>query len=145
MADLIGDFSSILGHDPDWKSILGSLDTDQDRRLDYNEFLSAATNRVKLLNDENLKMAFQVLDKNGDGKVSAQELQETFATSVLNKDQLQMPISDDFWEQLVAEVDKDQNGFISFEEFKETMLEIIEKEHVIRESIYFKKRPAPEE
>jgi len=45
----------------------------------------------------------------------------------------------------VAEVDKDQNGFISFEEFKETMLEMIEKEHVIRESIYFKKRPAEEE
>jgi len=71
MADLIGKFSSILGHDPDWKSILRSLDTDKDRRLDYNEFLSAATNRVKLLNDENLRVAFQVLDKNGDGKVSA--------------------------------------------------------------------------
>ena len=86
MKDLSADFSSILGHDPDWQSILRSLDTNHDQRLDYNEFLSAAVNRVALLNDENLKVAFQVLDKNGDGQVSAQELKETFAKSYLIED-----------------------------------------------------------
>lgn len=82
MAELKGDFSSIIGHDPNWKQILKSLDTDGDGKLDFNEFLGAATNRVKLLNEENLEKAFKILDKNDDGRVCSHELKETFAAGV---------------------------------------------------------------
>ena len=73
------EFTSIIGHDPNWQQILNSLDINQDGALDFNEFISAATNRVILLNEENLKKAFCILDSNDDGRICAKELQERFA------------------------------------------------------------------
>jgi Ca2+-binding EF-hand superfamily protein len=71
MNELKGEFTSIIGHDPNWKTIIDSLDTNNDGKLDFNEFISAATNRVILLNEENLIKAFSILDTNDDGRVSA--------------------------------------------------------------------------
>lgn len=71
MQEFEGDFTAIFGRDTNWKNVMDSLDADKDGKLDFNEFLAAATDRVILLNDENLKKAFSILDKNDDGKVSA--------------------------------------------------------------------------
>ena len=57
---------------PDWESTLGALDTTNDGRMDYNEFLQGAANRYSMLeNEDNLKRAFAILDKDGDGRLSA--------------------------------------------------------------------------
>ena len=82
----MGDFSTIIGHDPNWKTVLKSLDANQDNKLDFNEFIAATSNRAELLNDENLKKAFSMIDTNDDGKVSAAELKETFAAGVYAPD-----------------------------------------------------------
>ena len=71
MQEFEGDFTAIFGRDTNWKNVMDSLDADKDGKLDFNEFLAAASDRVTLLNDENLKKAFSILDKNDDGKVSA--------------------------------------------------------------------------
>jgi len=69
----------MIGKKVNWNEILKTLDTDNDGKLDYNEFLQAATNKITLLNDENLKKAFTILDSNGDGRLCRHELQATFA------------------------------------------------------------------
>jgi Ca2+-binding EF-hand superfamily protein len=74
-----GDLTRILECDPDWHSIIKTLDTNNDVMLDYHEFLQAASNRVELLNEKNLVKAFNTLDMNGDGKIDADELKWTFA------------------------------------------------------------------
>lgn len=79
-----GDIARVLGTAKNWKEIFDALDTNGDGKLDYNEFLQAAANRIELLNDQNLQRAFSALDQNGDGKVSAEELKETFAAGVFN-------------------------------------------------------------
>lgn len=43
------------------------LDNDYSGTISYNEFVGAVTNKVALLSDANLKIAFNMLDKNGDG------------------------------------------------------------------------------
>ena len=51
MKEFMGDFSTIIGHGPDWMTVLKSLDANQDGKLDFNEFIAATSNRAELLND----------------------------------------------------------------------------------------------
>ena len=59
------------------------------------------------------------MDINGDGKISADELKETFAAGVIRKGKNQL--GDNFIEQLIQEADTNSDGFIDFEEFKTAM------------------------
>jgi calcium-dependent protein kinase len=55
------------------------MDTNRDGVIDYDEFMTAAADREKLLTSKNLKNAFNALDKNGNGKVDAEEIKAAFA------------------------------------------------------------------
>ena len=51
------------------------FDVDKDKRLDFDEFVTAATNRQRLINGKgNLKDAFDILDVDKDGLISIEEL-----------------------------------------------------------------------
>ena len=67
-------FVASYGKTPDWKSVISAMDTNNDGKIDYGEFLVAATNRVNLLSKQNLRATFSVLDANGDGRITADEL-----------------------------------------------------------------------
>ena len=41
-----------------------SIDTNGDGRIDYEELTTALYNRRKILNESNLRIAFEMLDKN---------------------------------------------------------------------------------
>jgi Ca2+-binding EF-hand superfamily protein len=43
------------------------LDTNHDGKIDYGEFITAAVNRSRLLNEANLDIAFKMFDKDGNG------------------------------------------------------------------------------
>ena len=67
-------FVASYGKNPDWKSVITAMDTNNDGLIDYGEFLTAATNRVDLLTKQNLAAAFNAIDVKGDGKITADEL-----------------------------------------------------------------------
>lgn len=46
------------------------MDTNNDGRIDYGEFITAMTNKDRLLNEENLRIAFDIFDLNKDGFIS---------------------------------------------------------------------------
>lgn len=50
-----------------------------DKLIDYNEFLTAACDRISQLSEKNLKIAFHALDENQDGFLSMEELKAGFA------------------------------------------------------------------
>ena len=60
-------FVSELGRDPDWERVIHAIDINKDGLIDYDEFMTAAADRLKLLTHWNLEAAFKVLDVNGDG------------------------------------------------------------------------------
>ena len=62
----------------DWHELVHQLDTNQDGKIDYGEFITAAVNRTKLLNEENLRIAFTLFDKDGNGQISIDELRAVF-------------------------------------------------------------------
>lgn len=49
---------------------------DRSGTIDYTEFVMATINEKNLLTEERLKMAFQMFDKDKNGSLSPEELQD---------------------------------------------------------------------
>lgn len=96
--------------EPDWNALIDALDVNSDNNIDYNEFVTAAYDRMSLLNKENLDKAFITLDLNGDGNIEVEELRAGFAGYMV-------VASDAGWQDMLNEVDTNGDGLISREEF----------------------------
>ena len=57
----------VKGNLPMFKEILDGMDKNLNGKVDYTEFLTAASNKRKLASEENLRMAFNMIDLNKDG------------------------------------------------------------------------------
>ena len=66
----------------DWDDILISIDSNNDGFVDFSEFVSAAFNRQKLINKENLQTAFKIFDKDGDGQITKEEMKSVFSGGI---------------------------------------------------------------
>ena len=120
--------STLWGKNPDWDTVIMSMDTNRDGVIDYDEFMVAAADREKLLNTTNLKNAFKALDKNGNGKIEAEEIKEAFAHANIDKlSSHGFDINDKYWEKLIADLDENKDGEISYEEFESHMLKIVDQ------------------
>lgn len=101
--------------------VIKKLDQDQNDCIEYEEFLRNIFDMQILLTKDNLKIAFESFDKDGNGVLTPDEIKE--ALGVLNDD-------DDGKENIVLRkiletMDSDGNGEISFDEFYDIMMRII--------------------
>lgn len=87
------------------KAIIQQADMDGDGTISWKELLLATTARHLAAKEERLWRSFKSLDLNGDGKLSVDELR-----GALEKDTEEI-------KALIAEVDKDQNGMVDYDEF----------------------------
>jgi len=95
----------------DLQQILESIDSDGSGQIDYTEFLAATLEKKSYQKEEVLWGAFRVFDKNGDGKISQNELEQVLCqTNVSEGDR-------DEIKKLLDSNDADGDGTISFEEF----------------------------
>ena len=103
---------NVFGKEADWEKVANAIDTNNDGLIDYDEFMTAASDRVKLLNEKNLRDAFAVLDKTGDGYISADELQEAFSGGSLKHDLPSQGVkfSEKYWKKLLDEIDSNKDG-----------------------------------
>lgn len=92
---------------------MNTLDKNCNGVIDYSEFLVAAADKETLLNNNNLMLAFNLMDADGNGSISRQELKNVFETSEKKDEEL--------WTEIFDEVDVNGDGAITFEEFKATM------------------------
>jgi len=106
--------------EPDVEEMLRSADLDGDGTIDYTEFIAAAFQKDLLLSGDNLMRAFRMFDTDGDGTISKEELKAVFGGGHVNQRGEQV------WDEIMAEVDKNQDGEISFEEFESGMRKIIQ-------------------
>lgn len=100
---------------PDLQQIMDDVDADGSGVIDYTEFL-AATLEKKVYHQEGICWAaFRVFDRNGDGKISKEEV-----AHILGDGDVQSVACRDLAE-LMADVDVNGDGEIDFQEFMDMM------------------------
>mmetsp|Transcript_28189 Transcript_28189/g.80059 ORF Transcript_28189/g.80059 Transcript_28189/m.80059 type:complete len:545 (+) Transcript_28189:154-1788(+) len=100
----------------DLQQILEDVDSDGSGVIDYTEFLAATLDKRAYLKEDVCWSAFRLFDKNGDGKISQEELK-----AVLNNDDVKDVAGVQAIAQLMQEIDGNGDGFIDFQEFMEMM------------------------
>ena len=79
-----------------WRELFSILDQNNDGKISYAEFLAGASDKATLLNEERLRMAFDVMDLNGDGTVTIDEIKWRFTSSNF-KGSTRLDVGEDFW------------------------------------------------
>ena len=108
--------------EPDVIAMMKKADTNGDGNVDYSEFIAAAFDKVKLLTEPNLQKAFKIFDQDGDGNISPEELKRVFGGGAVGFQQ-----GENVWNEILREVDSNNDGQISYEEFKVCMYSVIQK------------------
>ncbi len=100
--------------DEEVDKIFDAIDTDGSGAIDYSEFLMATMNESQLLSKENLKRAFKMFDKDNSGTISRDEIREALGD-----------MEEEIAEKIISEVDVNNDGEISFEEFETMMTSLV--------------------
>lgn len=95
------------------KEIFEAVDFNDSKTLDFSEFMVANINYKKNLNNKSLEKIFNVVDEDGSGFISHDELRK-----FLNYEKGQ---NDQLIDDMIKEVDEDNDKQISFNEFKAMM------------------------
>jgi len=96
----------------DLQQILEDVDSDGSGVIDYTEFLAATLDKRAYLQEDVCWSAFRLFDKNGDGKISQQELK-----MVLENDDVENMAGARAIAELMKEIDGNGDGVIDFQEF----------------------------
>eukprot|EP00330_Aristerostoma_sp_ATCC50986_P000951 CAMPEP_0114579374 /NCGR_PEP_ID=MMETSP0125-20121206/3759_1 /TAXON_ID=485358 ORGANISM="Aristerostoma sp., Strain ATCC 50986" /NCGR_SAMPLE_ID=MMETSP0125 /ASSEMBLY_ACC=CAM_ASM_000245 /LENGTH=105 /DNA_ID=CAMNT_0001770071 /DNA_START=1045 /DNA_END=1362 /DNA_ORIENTATION=- len=91
---------------------MSSIDADKSGVIDYTEFLAATMEKNLYMQEEKLYLAFKMFDKDGNGKISPDELKQ-----VLGNNQVYAQKDNSFWNELIKEADIDGDGEIDYNEF----------------------------
>ena len=98
------------------ENIFKEIDFNNDGSINFSEFLTVNIQKEKLLNEETLQKTFNLLDLDGNGFITLDELKESMPIEITSKLE---------WRELIEEVDKDGDNQMSFEEFKEMMQKLL--------------------
>ena len=107
--------------DMDWDQIIEECDFNNDGVIDFQEFMSACIDRQVLEKEEDLKIAFRLLDTNKDGVISLDDFEDLFNSYGGAK------MDAEIWNNLLYEADKNHDGVVSFSEFKDSMTNLLKK------------------
>jgi calcium-dependent protein kinase len=99
----------------DLQEILKHVDSDGSGIIDYTEFLAATLEKKQYVQEEVCWAAFRTFDKDGDGKITKQELE-----MVLKSDDVADAAAQSMAEVIKA-VDTNGDGEIDFQEFMQMM------------------------
>ena len=97
------------------KEMIAAVDADEDGAINFDEFLTLILKRFKDGDaEEELHQMFNMIDRDGDGKIDAEEL--TIAMGKIAEN-----LGPDEIMAMLKEADMDGDGKINFEEFKGIM------------------------
>ena len=99
--------------------ILDEIDTEKTGHISYEQFLRISIDQREILNENNLRSAFEKFDTNKDGKLSKEEIKNVLGIKDFA-----------YVNELLKLVDENKDGYISYEEFKSLMDCVLTKQKV---------------
>jgi calcium-dependent protein kinase len=105
----------------DVRKIYKTLDMDDDGYIEYEEFVRAAVSKEKFMGDNVLRFAFRFFDKDNSGVITLKEIEDVFKKSVTDKNNVERALK-----KIISEVDINNDGAISFDEFTQVMKKMLE-------------------
>jgi len=119
--DIVATVLKMMGHPVNrtiLKQVIEEVDIDGSGELEFNEFVLLAT---KFMNEEDeeemkkeLKEAFRLYDKNGEGFIPTNVLREILK-------ELDDKLTEEELDGMIDEIDADGSGTVDFDEFMEMM------------------------
>lgn len=113
-------FSEVQGTvlaDIELDNIFVSIDHDNNGYIEYEEFLRATINSDLLLSESNLRLAFGLFDLDQNGSISVEEIKTIIGGG--------RSIPDNVMKELLAEIHKNSDEEIFYEDFKKIMKKIV--------------------
>jgi len=102
--------------DPELQDMIDEVDIDGDGTIDFKEFLAMMSRKLTSSDaEEEIKEAFRVFDKDGNGYINATELRHI----MLN---LGERLTLEEVDEMIKEADTDGDGTINYEEFVKLLL-----------------------
>jgi len=102
---------------PDLQQIMEDVDSDGSGVIDYTEFLAASLDKKVYMKEDVCWQAFRIFDRNGDGKISKEELKGMLSNdgaSVAEQSARDLA-------EVMQEIDANGDGEIDFQEFMAMM------------------------
>ena len=108
----------ILNEEESLDGLIKNIDSDNNGYITFEEFLIASINKEKILTEKNLKMAFDVFDRDKNGCISHDELKYILGEYNPNAKEY-------LWKKKIQQIDLNKDGQISYEEFHKMMMDVI--------------------
>jgi len=105
---------------PDLQQILEGM-TDGSGVVDYTEFIAATLDRKVVLEESACWTAFRVLDRDGDGRITTEDLRRVIGDGEESELSKACGADSDTMAEVMQEVDKNGDGEIDFDEFMTMM------------------------
>ena len=102
--------------------LIKNIDSDNNGYITFEEFLIASVNKEKILTENNLKMAFDVFDRDKNGCISHDELKYILGEYNPNAKEY-------LWKKMIQQIDSNKDGQISYEEFYNMMMDVIKNKN----------------
>ena len=122
--------NTILKNGNSIEGLIKKIDTDNNGYIGFEEFCIALINKEKILTEKNLRMAFNVFDRDKNGGISQNELKYILGEYNVN-------VKEHLWRKMIEQIDLNRDGQISYNEFHKMMMEVINNKNK-RLSMYVK-------
>lgn len=104
----------------EFADLMKMLDTDNSGYIEYEEFLRATMQMENVLTEKNLELAFNFFDEDKSGKLEPAEIKKALGITTSSESKEGTVI-----QKLIGEIDSNDDGVVSFEEFKELMKRVL--------------------
>lgn len=99
-------------------SMFCRLKKDKTKYITYEEFVTSSIDKNNVISDSKLEAAFKLFDRNRDGFIRPSEIKEVLGKNIKREE--------DYWNNIVREVDEKGSGEISLPQFKQLMSKVLD-------------------